>query len=177
MKELLNMAPFDYQGPVRPAMVGQPSETVQHISNPVSGSHSNNRIGCFKIGMESSVSGFKDRRLVVCSRSSSSHQLIGTSSSLFSPKLLYKREGKQLHSSQDGQYHSSNLRTSTGWGPHFHLLCSLALQMWSWCLERNIWIKAEHLSSVVNVAADSESGITKDRCDCMLNPQVFAQLS
>ena len=92
MEEILSMAPFDCRGPTRPAVVDQPSETVQDISNPASSSHSNNRVGCFKIGMGSSVSGLEDRRLMVCSVSSSSHQLLGTSSSLSSPENLYKRE-------------------------------------------------------------------------------------
>ena len=60
-------------------------------------------------------------------------------------------------------------------GAHSHLLCSLAVEMWSWCLRRNIWVMAEHLPGVKNLAADSESRTIKDRCDWMLNPQVFSR--
>ena len=62
-------------------------------------------------------------------------------------------------------------------GTHSHLLCSLALEMWSWCLRRNIWMVAEHLPGVKNLAADSESRTIKDRYNWMLNPQVFRKLN
>ena len=62
-------------------------------------------------------------------------------------------------------------------GAHSHLLCSLAVEMWSWCLRRNISVMAEHLPGVKNLAADSESRTIKDRCDWMLNPQVFSKLN
>ena len=61
-------------------------------------------------------------------------------------------------------------------GPHSYLQCSLALTMWNWCLQRHFWIKAEHLPGMLNRAADTESQIVKDRCDWMLNPQIFTQL-
>ena len=61
-------------------------------------------------------------------------------------------------------------------GPHSYLLCSLALTMWNWCLQRHFWIKAEHLPGILNRAADTESQTVKDRCDWMLNPQIFTQL-
>ena len=120
MEEILNIAPFDCRGPTRPPVVGQPNKPAQHISNPVSTFHSNKRVGCFKIGMGSSVSGLKDQRIMVCSGSSSSHQLFGTSSSFSSPEILYKRKRRPLHSSQDGQYYSPNLLQQDG-GPQFSI--------------------------------------------------------
>ena len=36
---------------------------------------------------------------------------------------------------------------------------------------------AEHLPGVKNLAADSESRTIKNRCDWMLNPQVFSKLN
>ena len=61
-------------------------------------------------------------------------------------------------------------------GTHSPILCQLALTIWEWSLQRNIFLVAEHLPGKENVAADQESRVMKDRCDWMLNPVVFNQI-
>ena len=51
------------------------------------------------------------------------------------------------------------------------VLCNLAIKMWTWCTSRNIILTAEHLPGHLNVTADQESRLIRDRCDWMLNPQ------
>ena len=43
-------------------------------------------------------------------------------------------------------------------------LCQLALSMWSWCVERNVILLAEHLPGRLNSQADEESKITATGC-------------
>ena len=55
-------------------------------------------------------------------------------------------------------------------------LCKLAITMWTWCTSRNITLTAEHLPGHLNVTADQESWLVRDRCDWMLNPHVFQKI-
>ena len=58
-------------------------------------------------------------------------------------------------------------------GTHSQPLCQLALTVWEWCLQRNVFLVAEHLPGKNNIVADRESQLTRDHCDRMLNPLVF----
>ena len=61
-------------------------------------------------------------------------------------------------------------------GTHSQPLCQLALTVWEWCLQRNVFLVAEHLPGKDNIVADRESRLTRDRCDWMLNPLVFQRI-
>ena len=47
-------------------------------------------------------------------------------------------------------------------GTHSPLLCRLTLTIWEWCIERKIFLLAEHLPGKDNVVADQESRSMKD---------------
>ena len=55
-------------------------------------------------------------------------------------------------------------------------LCKLAITVWTWCTSQNITLTAEHLPGDLNVMADQESRLVRDRCDWMLNPHVFQKI-
>ena len=55
-------------------------------------------------------------------------------------------------------------------------LCLLALTIWNWCLQQNIFLIAEYLPGGENTVADEESRNMMDRCDWMLNPRIFRHL-
>ena len=57
------------------------------------------------------------------------------------------------------------------------LLCQLALTIWTWCVERNVTLIAEHLPGRLNLKADKESRTAKDCCDWMLNQSVFHRIN
>lgn len=61
-------------------------------------------------------------------------------------------------------------------GTHSSVLNKLASDLWFWAMERNIFLRAEHLPGVRNVIADKESRTVRDRCDWMIHPRVFAQI-
>ena len=56
-------------------------------------------------------------------------------------------------------------------------LCCLALEIWEWCLARDIVIRAEYLPGVENVAADWESCHHNDSSNWQLSPAVFDAVS
>ena len=61
-------------------------------------------------------------------------------------------------------------------GTHSQPLCNLAVTIWEWTLQRNLYLATEHLPGVQNTAADQESRTVRDRCDWMLNPNIFSRI-
>lgn len=56
-------------------------------------------------------------------------------------------------------------------------LNQLTKELWLWCLDRNIILQASHLASILNVTADEESRVMKDRSHWMLCPQIFRDIN
>jgi hypothetical protein len=50
-------------------------------------------------------------------------------------------------------------------------------EFWLWCMERDISVQAQHLAGRLNVTADEESRVLKDRSDWMLCPRVFQKIN
>ena len=89
--------------------------------------------------------------------------------------MLSEDREKYDHSSEVGQCDSSHLHQPDG-GTHSKLLCQLALSLWERCMQRNLFLIVEHLPGQQNVLADHKSRNLKDRCDWMINPQLFRQI-
>ncbi len=53
---------------------------------------------------------------------------------------------------------------------------SLAQQLWSWCIDRSIWVSAAHLPGAQNTVADKKSREFQDETEWMLNKKVFSKL-
>jgi hypothetical protein len=54
-------------------------------------------------------------------------------------------------------------------------LCNdIVHKIWTWCLDRNIWLSAEHLAGRLNFIADFESGNVNEGLEWGLCPSVFA---
>ena len=58
-------------------------------------------------------------------------------------------------------------------GTHSVPLMSLTLEIWTWCLQRNILISAQHVPGKENTVADSESLTFLDSTDWQLDPKVI----
>ena len=52
----------------------------------------------------------------------------------------------------------------------------LAKNLWLWCMERDIVLRAQHLPGVMNTIVDEESRVIKGRADWKLNPAVFRKI-
>ena len=50
-------------------------------------------------------------------------------------------------------------------GTHSLSLMQLAKTTWTWCMEKNILLQAEHIAGVANTQADKESQVMIDRWD------------
>ena len=56
-------------------------------------------------------------------------------------------------------------------GTNHSVQCNkVALDIWCWCMARNIWISAEHIPGKSNVAADRQSREINTNTEWMLNP-------
>ena len=62
-------------------------------------------------------------------------------------------------------------------GPSFSPLCQLALDIWTWCLARQITLHAEYLPGTENTIADWESRHHHDSSNWELCPSVFEVLN
>lgn len=56
-------------------------------------------------------------------------------------------------------------------------LNKLAKEIWDWCLCRNVWVSASHISGKQNTEADYESRHFNDRCEWSLNDTIFHKLT
>ena len=61
-------------------------------------------------------------------------------------------------------------------GTHSKTLCAIAVEIWTWCLEREISIHAKHIPEIYNTVADAESRMQLDLSDWRLKPSIFAVL-
>ena len=55
-------------------------------------------------------------------------------------------------------------------GTHSPYLLALTLELWHWCLERDIMISAQHVPGKLNTIADSESRVINDSSECKIDP-------
>ena len=61
-------------------------------------------------------------------------------------------------------------------GTHSTQLCQLALDLWSWCMDRDITVHAEHLPGKLKVIADYESRHLNNSSDWQLDKEIFSHL-
>ena len=59
-------------------------------------------------------------------------------------------------------------------GTHSPCLLALTLELWQWCLERNIMISAQHVPGKLNTIADSESRVFNDSSEWKIDPQTIS---
>ena len=52
----------------------------------------------------------------------------------------------------------------------------VAIDLWNWCFERNIWLSAEHFPGPHNIVADRESRNFNDSTEWTLDSTVFEKL-
>ena len=61
-------------------------------------------------------------------------------------------------------------------GTHSPQLLQLALQLWNWCVQRDIVLVAHHAPGKSNSLADRESRVIVDNSDWMLDPSLIRPL-
>ena len=61
-------------------------------------------------------------------------------------------------------------------GTHSRAMSNLAIEIWEWCMARNLTIHAEHIPGCENIRADMESRRSVDPSDWCLNRTIFKSL-
>ena len=93
------------------------------------------------------------------------HQLPRTVGCSSGPEIVCQEPGGNLDPPPAGQCHSNCLHQQDGGGTHSVHLSGLAVEIWNWCICRNITVHVEHLPGLENVRADWESHhLTDTRC-------------
>ena len=62
-------------------------------------------------------------------------------------------------------------------GSKSHQLNRLAKEMWSWCIEKNIWLSAVHIAGKINASADNRSRKFSDKHEWALNNSQFQEIA
>lgn len=62
-------------------------------------------------------------------------------------------------------------------GTRSALLAQLAMEVWIYCLSRNIWITAKHLPGLMNSEADYASRNFNNHTEWMLKPSIFRKIT
>ena len=62
-------------------------------------------------------------------------------------------------------------------GSHSAICNSIAREIWSWCIDRNLWLSAAHLPGTSNVAADKASRVFCDQTEWKLDETIFESIT
>ena len=62
-------------------------------------------------------------------------------------------------------------------GTKLPLLVYLVNELWQWCLQKGIQLRAEHLPGKKNLMADFLSRHLRDRSDWILNREIFSMIN
>ena len=89
--------------------------------------------------------------------------------------FLTKKQGIHVLLMMDSQVAISYINKMGG--THPQKLSNLALQLWSWCIQKSLTVHAEHVPGRLNVTADYESRHFNDSSDWRLDPDLFLVLN
>jgi len=98
-----------------------------------------------------------DGGAMVGRRSSPSYQLFGANGSIPGIENICHGSESVYNLVQVRQCNSSDVPQSRG-GVHSNLLCSLASEIWDWCLNQGITLIAEHLPGLDNTKQTRSPG-------------------
>ena len=116
-----------------------------------------------------------DGSSLVPSQKEDAHQLPKAPGSNPGSKDLSIRPGRQKGAAVTGQSDNTSLHKQPRLDsvpPGNQVIQGLRM----WCLERDIFLTAQHLLGVENIRANRESRVMKDRSDWMPNPEIFHQI-
>ena len=160
----------------RTPMVGDPPYELEwEEPNPTS-SYNDHRDGCFNHRLGCGSPRDPNRGTMVKQGKEDAHKLSGTASSNLGNQVFC--QGQNQHSDfVESRQHNSNLVHQQTGGTVSPQLNQLTRDLWLWCMDRNITLKAVHLAGKLNVTADKESRVMKDRTDWMLCPKIFHKIN
>ena len=93
----------------------------------------------------------------------------------FAVKAFTKdKENIQIHLQMDNR--TAVFYVNRMGGTQSPVMCGLAIQLWQWCLERNLSLSAEYLPGVDNCVADRESRMIQSSAEWQLHKGTFQQI-
>ena len=147
-------------------------------TNPPSTNGSFNYVRCLRSSLGSSPricknSGFLEKLSVFLAPKQK-----GVKSSLSGIKILNPKSNKCSCSN----LHRQQNRTAVAYINHLGgtrslELNSIALKMWAWCLERNMFFSALYVPGILNKIAALLSRLKLESTEWMLNPRIFKQIA
>ena len=153
-----------------------PPNLLEWEIHPSRQSGSHNRDGRLPNWLGSPLRKPPDGRTMVPQRSSNAHQLPGASGSksLAIQTFAKRKENVLIHLKMDSTSALTYINKMGGTvSPDLNRLTK---ELWSWCLTKNVTLRASHLPGILNERADEESRIMKDRSDWMLCPEIFRSI-
>ena len=133
-----------------------------------------NRNRCITTGLGGCMQRSKDRGPLVSERTTSAHQLSGTTCRGFCSEMFHKEPDMFACSPQNGQ-HNCHCILKLG-GTRSLVLSNLVAELWSWALNRGMILSAEHLPGKWNTQVDQGSRHYQDSSDWHLEPSLFLAL-
>ena len=156
------------------AVVDSTPECLERPSHTNSPTRSSDRNRCITTGLGGRMQKSKDRGPLVSERTTSAHQLPGTTCGGFCSEMFHKEPDLFACSPQNGQYNCHCILKLGG--TRSLVLSNLVAELWSWALDRGMLLSAEHLPGKWNTLADQESTHYQDYSDWHLDPFLFLTL-
>ena len=169
---LLPALPSNKRGERGSELVGHSPNFMEREVHHSRQSRSNDRDGYLQHRLGCPVRQPADGRTVVSHRGENAHQLPGASGSNLA--FAKKQENILVHLKMDST--SALTYINKMGGKVSPDLNRLTKDLWTWCLARNITLRAFHLPGALNEKADEEPRIMKDRSDWMLCRETFRRI-
>ena len=129
---------------------------------------------CFPARLGCSLRGDSNRRIMVSGGEESvTHKLSGVPGGSTSCQGIFKESHWCSRPSENGQYYGHILYQLDGRYKSY-TLSEMTCNLWSWCLERGIYLSAEHLPGIYNTTADVESRALRSSSEWELSANVLA---
>ena len=161
--------PTSQGGAVLVANSSNPLEWTNHSPEANTG---NNPIRCLPGRVGSSLQWSEDWGFMDSSGAEDAHQLSGTSCHRVGNGVIHQESQRCDSSIAAGQLDSCGLYQQ----PRENDIPN-PRSLWLWALERDIILSVQHIPGVLNITAEHESRVERDRSDWMLSPVVFQKIN
>ena len=131
-------------------------------------------VGRVKAGLGCCMRSSDNKGQLVLTGTLVSHKHLRAQSSLSCDPSISQTQDKYINKVATRQYNRIYYINSKG-GTRSPELMALTMELWTWCLSRNIYIQAEHLPGVQNCLADKASGTCIDSTDWKIQPKLIKQ--
>ena len=160
----------------QPSNVGERSTCLEWQAHSPSNSEYYVDFRRIHIRLESELWGPTDRRSLDLRGDSGAYKCPGAESCFSCPPNIYVSKVRDQHILLLIDNSTSTAYLNYKGGTTSHKFSDLAVEIWAWCLQREITLRAEHIPGRLNERADLESKRCLDSSDWQLDPSLFLNL-